>query len=302
MNDSPKREIALIDVQIVAGKRIDVLNECLTRVLDQKEFVRHIFIANNTGLSLNINNPLITVLDNEHPLSFECNHNRLALLGDSEYLLFLDDDAFIFPGCVNTLFCRIKDDPSILLVSGVNNQIYRPVNPDIEVPKVARIEDFLLSEIVFAELSQKLLAEKRHIWQERIFSPGSLIMTRRETWLYRYGGWDEGYQNWNEEIDYVLWGYENGLKTLQTNSVWYFHCMSTSRSSERLLGDIFNSSVHFLEKFTEERLDVIRESLHRFNPDLVGQLEGLVGFNRHCSCRDNVATSDYYLKIMKHLN
>jgi DNA polymerase III epsilon subunit-like protein len=69
-----------------------------------------------------------------------------------------------------------------------------------------------------------------------------------------------------------------------------------------LLGDILNSSVHFLEKFTEERFAVIRSSLQRINPDLVSQLEGFVEFNRHCSLPDNVTTSDYYVKIMGHLS
>jgi GT2 family glycosyltransferase len=291
----------MIDVQIVAGKRLDVLNECLKRVLAQKEFVRHIYVANNTGEPLNVNHPFVTISENEKPLTFECNHNRLSLLGEAEYLLFLDDDAFIFPGCIEILLFRIKDDPSILLVSGVNNQLYRPMNADMEVPKVARIEEFHDREVFYTELSLKLLTEKREVWYERVFTPGSLILTRRQTWQHRYGGWDEGYQNWNEEIDYVLWGYEHGFTTLFTPGVWYFHCLSTSRSSERLLGDILNSSLHFHEKFNNARLAAIRSVLQRLNPDLLSQLEGVVEFNRYCSFRDNVAASDYYIKIIKHL-
>ena len=292
----------MIDVQIIAGKRLDVLNECLKRVLAQKDFINQIFVANNTGEPLDIKHPLITISDNEKPLTFESNHNLLSLRGDAEYVLFLDDDAFIYPGCIETLLLRIMNDPSILLVSGVNNQIYRPVNTDMEIPKVARIEDFLAREAFYMELSMNLLAEKRDVWYERVFTPGSLILTRRNTWQHLYGGWDEGYQNWNEEVDFVLWGYENGLKTLFTPGVWYFHCLSSSRQSERLLGDIHSSSLRFLEKFKDERLVAIRKSLYKVNPDLVAQLDGIIGFNRQCSCPEQVAASDYYVKIMRHLS
>jgi len=292
----------VIDVQIVAGKRHDVLQECLGRLMSQDGHVRHIYIANNTGSPLDIPNPLVTVVNNRHPLTFEQNHNALARLGDADYILFIDDDAFIFPGCLETLFRKLSAERDALQVSGVNNQTLRLEHPVREIPKVAKLDEFRAMSSLLEELSRIQLDREAGIWNTRIFSPGSLVLTRRETWMNAYGGWDERYANWNEEVDYILWGYEHGFKTLVTPSVWYFHCLSTSRAGDQLLGNILSGSRHFLDKFPPERLSALRERLSRMGGSLAADLDGFAGFNRYCSVAENVRASDYYSKILKYLD
>lgn len=289
-----------IDVQIVAGRCPELLQESLGRVLQAGEIVHHVFIANNTGQTVTLHHPKVTVVDNESPLSFEENHNRLARLGESDYILFLDDDAFIFPGAVQMLLDKLKGDQSILLAGGTNNQTWQS-NGQHNIPKVASRDYFLENSDLLAEISASQFRTYGTRADARLFCPGNLMLTRRDAWQNQYGGWDERYHNWNEEVDYILWGYERNMKTVVMPGLWFFHGMSSSRRKSQLLENIVVSSLHLLRRFPQNRLTTIIENITLINEQLPQQLEGLLAFNRRCQSREFVVSSDYYTKIMPHL-
>lgn len=291
----------MIDVQIVAGKYPELFMESLTRVLMSDSIIKHVYVANNTGQQLNVDHDKVTVLENKRSYTFEENHNRLAELGSSEYILFLDDDAFVFPGSVDMMIEVIKADPGILLVGGVNNQTWQYTGKE-DVPKVGSLRYFLENENDLMEIAHTQREKFGSQTDIRLFCPGNLMLTRRDVWQKQYGGWDETYRNWNEEIDYIFWGYERGLQTVVLPGVWFFHCMSSSRLRSQLLDNIVESSCHLLKKFTDKRITAINKNLETRNKQLIAQLAHFLEFNQNCKNHNFVVSSSYYTKILPHLS
>ena len=264
----------MIDVQIVAGKHPEVVTTCLERLLDQRELVSRVLVANQTGASLPRYDPIVTVTDVPQPRTFEANHNALASQGDSEFILFLDDDAFIFPGALSSVVAKAKADPTILCASGTNNQTFRPPGPNL--PMFTSLDAFLRDEENYRAYAKRRLTEFRDDWYTRVFCPGCFMLTRREHWQGSYGGWDESYVNWQEEVDYVLWGYERGLRTLISPGVFYVHLGSSSRSLSRVADSIAVSSRHFLTKFPADRLTAIQKRMRKIDLSLLDQLKVII--------------------------
>lgn len=291
----------MIDVQIVAGRLPELLQESLKRILAVPRLIAHVYIANNTGMQLELQrSDKITVIDNCAPKTFEQNHNMLAEIGSSDYILFLDDDAFIFPGNVEMLFDAVHSDKSILLAGGVNNQTWSRSNQGI-IPKVANLEYFRANAVELETVSKEAAVNFNNQKELRLFCPGNFMVTRREYWQVEYGGWDELYKNWNEEIDYILWGYERGLKTVVMPGAWFFHCMSSSRKRKQLLANVIDSSLNLLNKFPSDRKGRISKELEIIDVRLVQQMEEFFNFNSKCQFADFVAESNYYQKISPYL-
>ncbi|GJQ50841.1 MAG: hypothetical protein HKUEN01_32270 [Candidatus Kuenenia stuttgartiensis] len=147
------------------------------------------------------------------------------------------------------------------------------------------------------ELSHTHATKYNNQWYERIFCPGNLLVTRRDDWQKRYGGWDTEYKNWNDEIYYILWGYENRKKTLITPSVFFVHLGSSSRTSSQLLNNMIDSSSHLIKKFPEERVLKIKKIMAYFTPELIDQLESFLRSNSRNVDEKDIKGTDYY-KLM----
>ena len=266
----------MIDVQIVAGRRPELLAECLRRVLDQADAVDQIFVANNTGSHLEAVD--VTVVDLPAQ-TFEQNHNQLSKLGQSPFILFLDDDAFLFEGAIDTLLGKLRDDRGVAAVGGVNNQTF----PVEAAPSIGSLDDFLAREPACARIASQLRSAQAGVWAPRIFLPGNCLLVRRKVWQREFGGWDEGFRNWNEEVDFTAWCFERGYRALCTPSVWFYHCQGQSRTRAGLRDDMVTSSRRFVEKWPAERISRLTDLLRRQGEHrLVAELRILVENNvRH---------------------
>lgn len=285
----------MIDVQIVAGKRHNVLAEALYRVLAEGgELISKVFVANNTDKPININHEKVKVVDNEKPLTFEQNHNKLSKLGKSPYILFVDDDAFIFEGAIKTVFEKIKDDPTLAAVGGVNNQTLPTTYAGQPVPTLGSLANFKSNEEMYARISRDVATRYKGEWNTRIFCPGNFLLVPRSIWQDQYGGWDENYENWNEEVDYILWGYLNGYKTLVTPSVYFYHCQATSRTANQLLDNMVRSADYFRNKWHKASIMQLKAKMRKIDPDLVKQLDSIIQSNETTADREAVKGTHYW--------
>jgi hypothetical protein len=276
----------MIDVQIVAGKDPRYAREATRRVLDQDAAVDQIFILNQTGHPLTFPDERVTVVDQSEKASFEVNHNRLAKFGTNPFILFLDDDAFLFPQAISKLMQAISERKSVTVVGALNNQSNPRTPSGKSLPTATDLQEFQRREEEFALVA----GSYPDALVPRIFLPGNCLLVRRRVWQKEYGGWDEGYQNWDEEVDFILWCRERGYESLLHAGVWFFHCHGRSRSREQLLANIVQSSGHFLSKWPPERLRQIVQG----NPMLGQEIEQIFTLNRTNANESLAEVTDYY--------
>lgn len=277
----------MIDVQIVAGKKSDVLAECLRRVLDQSDSIQEVFVGNRTGEPLDFEGATEVTLQAG---TFEQNHNRLAAMGSSPFVLFLDDDAFLFEGAIETLLAKIQSDKAVAAVGGVNNQTF----PVEAAPMIGSLEDFHARAPACSAVASHLLRAQTDVWALRIFLPGNCLLVRRRVWQREYGGWDEQYRNWNEEVDFTAWCFERGYRALCTPSVWFYHCQGQSRTRTGLREDIVASAIRFAEKWPQDRVAALAKQLQRQGDHrLLAELRILVENNARHQNLELVETSEY---------
>lgn len=285
----------MIDVQMVAGKRPEVLHEALHRLQTQSEAVSRILVANNTGSPLDINGEDLEIVDNEVPLTFEQNHNRLAALGSSPFILFLDDDSFLFDGAIDVLLNHIQAYRDVAVLGGMNNQSYPLRYQDRAIPTIGNLDDFRKHEADYETVARGLKENHRDQWFPRIFLPGNLLLVRRKVWQREYGGWDEAYRNWNEEVDFIAWCWQRGYRALATPSVWFYHCQGQSRTTQSLFDDILASSQHFVAKWSSEQLSALRDLFMRQGlQPLVEELDHLVRSNAQNSTESGLRANPYF--------
>lgn len=275
----------MIDVQIVAGKRPELVAECVSRI-SSCEWIAEIFVADNLGLGFSLDE--VTLVRNETPLTFEENHNRLAARGKSPFILFLDDDSFLFEGALDTLYSVISRQPRVAAVGTLNNQTFPTSFGGKPTPQFGSLGDFKAREGQYAQIASALLKQKGEQTDDRLYMPGNCLLVRRKVWQREYGGWDEAYRNWNEEVDFLMWCREREYETKCALGVWLFHCQAQSRSRDQLRENMVVSARHWLEKWPEARLRAL---------GLIPELQALLELNRRNSNPAEVEASAYYRLI-----
>lgn len=284
----------MIDVQIVAGKNPALIEECLDRIYSVEGSQ---FVANRTGDRLVVN---AQVVDVDPSATFEQNHNQLARRGRCAFILFLDDDAFLFPGAVDEMLGVLQANPSVAAVGALNNQTFPTAFGGKPTPSYASFEQFLASQKNYEKIAAELLVRQAGRSAPRLFLPGNCLLVRRKVWQREYGGWDEGFRNWNEEVDFLAWCWERGYETRVAMGVWFFHCQAQSRTRSGLLEDIVASSKHFLEKWPQERVSRLTANLAAV-PPVRDELMALASLNRQNALEANVEVGSYYRAIAPHL-
>lgn len=281
----------MLDVQIVSGRDPAFAVEAIRRIREQDESVARILLAVNHGEAIEADAD--ELVRNEIPLSFEQNHNHLAKLGDSPYILFLDDDAFLFEGAIDGLLGIISANKSFAAVGAANNQVAGATYQGRALPSSASFEEFLALEPKAKAVSKGMFQRFETQAGPKIFLPGCCLLVRRKAWEREYGGWDEEYRNWNEEVDFNLWCNERGYQTLYSPGTWIFHCHGRSRSPEMLLDNIVHSARHFRDKWPKERLN--RLAIQR--PHLQAEIKALFELNERNSDPDVVRSWEYFRRM-----
>lgn len=278
----------MIDVQIVSGKDPAFVREAIRRVAAQDAQAAEIYVALNHELPYEDED--VQLVRNETLLTFEENHNKLARLGKSPFILFLDDDAFLFEGALEQMLTKMQEDRSVAAVGAFNNQTTRMAFEGRTLPSSATLEEFTKLEQAAEGVARTMRSKFSTQSVPRIFLPGNCLLVRRKVWQKEYGGWDEQYRNWNEEVDFLLWCNERGYRTVAANGVWVFHCHGRSRSAESLLANIVHSAGHFRDKWPKEKLGRLAAQ----NPALREEINALFNLNEQNSDPTRAAASEYF--------
>jgi len=276
----------LIDVQIVSGRDPAYISEAIGRV-EEQDVDFNLYVALNHELPFEHGDA--EVVRNGLPLSFEENHNRLAARGSSPYILFLDDDAFLFPGALERMV-RLMEDRRVAAVGALNNQTMPMAVHGRRLPGFASLEEFRAVEADAAKVASIVGERFEGQSAERVFLPGNCLLVRRKVWQREHGGWDEGFRNWNEEVDFLLWCRERGYGTVCATDVWFFHCQGRSRSAEGLLANMVDGARHFNAKWPRERLNRLAVN----EPGLRSEINELFNLNQSNADEAKVRASAYY--------
>lgn len=262
----------VVDVQIVSGRDPAYAVEAIGRVRAQDP-ASNIFVAVNHRKGFpDLDLP---VQFNDEPLTFEENHNRLAMLGTNPFILFLDDDAFIFEGALETMLHRIQANRSVASIGAMNNQTSPVAHESIPIPSRSDLGQFKQMEPRVSRVATTFATKWGGQFKPRLFLPGNCLLVRRRVWQKEYGGWDENYRNWNEEVDFHLWCAERGYATEASLGTWVFHCHGASRDPQGLLQNIVASAQQFRDKWPKERL----ARLAALRPDLRAEINALFELN-----------------------
>ena len=114
------------------------LNKCIKSVIDQKHNKTEIILIEDcsTDSSLKVcnsfkNNPLVNIIRHKKNLGVSISRNDGILAAKGEYILFLDSDDWLYPGCLRNIEKLIIKKPKTEVIIGRYNSDGYPFNNEI---------------------------------------------------------------------------------------------------------------------------------------------------------------------------
>ena len=114
------------------------LNKCIKSVIDQKHNKTEIILIEDcsTDSSLKVcnsfkNNPLVNIIRHKKNLGVSISRNDGILAAKGEYILFLDSDDWLYPGCLRNIEKLIIKKPKTEVIIGRYNSDGFPFNNEI---------------------------------------------------------------------------------------------------------------------------------------------------------------------------
>ena len=114
------------------------LNKCIKSVIDQKNNKTEIILIDDcsTDDSLKVcnsfkNNPLVNIIHHKNNLGVSISRNDGILAAKGEYILFLDSDDWLYPGCLRNIEKLIIKNPKNEVIIGRYNSDGFPFNNEI---------------------------------------------------------------------------------------------------------------------------------------------------------------------------
>ena len=114
------------------------LNKCIKSVIDQKHNKTEIILIEDcsTDSSLKVcnsfkNNPLVNIIRHKKNLGVSISRNDGILAAKGEYILFLDSDDWLYPGCLRNIEKLIIKKPKTEVIIGRFNSDGFPFNNEI---------------------------------------------------------------------------------------------------------------------------------------------------------------------------
>ena len=130
--------MALFSVIIPVYNTEKYLNKCIKSVTDQKHNKTEIILIEDcsTDSSLKVcnsfkNNPLVNIIRHKKNLGVSISRNDGILAAKGEYILFLDSDDWLYPGCLRNIEKLIIKKPKTEVIIGRYNSDGFPFNNKI---------------------------------------------------------------------------------------------------------------------------------------------------------------------------
>ena len=213
----PTNETPLVSIVIPVHNQLQFTQQCLDSIENNTEPGRYEVIVVNdastddTGEFLRLwsgSRPWLRGVTNSENLGFagSCNHG--AVQATSKYLLFLNNDTVVTPGWLSPLVETLEDHPDIGIVAP------KLVFPDGTIQHCGKVwGEWQLPRSNPDHIYYRELGDAPHVNRSRDFQllTGACLLLRREE-FFRYGPFDEQYENGWEDDDLCYAYREQGLR------------------------------------------------------------------------------------------
>ena len=214
-----------LSIIIISNNRINDLRRCLKSVFNQNFLDFEVIVLNNgskvpgySDLQNNFKDNFI-YLENNHNVGASIARNQAVQKSNSDYILFLDDDAQLLEK--NTLeksINIIENDPTIGQLGGVQQNNKGKINT---FASIIGWDGFLDRKKSSLDFEGQFKAKGLHI-------PTSYCLMRRKLFL-EIGGFDPVYYFYDEDVDLSMRVKEKGYELIVVRDIVYQHVSGSSK-------------------------------------------------------------------------
>jgi len=238
-----------VDIVVVSYNTRDILASCLRSIAATCRHSRHIrtIVVDNASTDGSADMvrrvaPRALVLELERNFGFGTANNKGIAAGGAPYILFLNSDAELTPGAVETLEKYLDDRPDCIAVGP------RLVHPDGSFhPSCRRFRSVLRNfwntsgfQVKFPRLFPSLhdwLREDEHVTGRRVPMISGACMMIRRAYLDSIGGFDENVFLYEEEMDIFLPARRRRMKVCFCGEATVIHHHGASTGGTSQLSD-----------------------------------------------------------------
>ena len=227
-----KQDAPLVSVMIVAYQAREVIDDCLRSIMqsDTEASIEVLLIDNGTDGTGNLvaeNYPAVKIVPTRGNIGFGAGNNAIAEFAKGKYLLLLNPDTIVEPGAIDALlsFARERDDA--LAWGG----LIKTPNGTPDVSNFLRLPT--LEQLLYAALGLERLYTRKNAPDdanaERTVEAlcGAFFMIRLLDYR-RFGGFDESFFLYSEEMDLFARIANEGGTVLTTPASGIVHLIGTS--------------------------------------------------------------------------
>lgn len=237
-----------ISIVIVSWNVVDLLKENLSKLFALPcERTFEVFVVDNgstdgTPAMVRESFPQVTIIQNDYGSGFAHANNQAFRLVNGKVILMLNPDMLVDEGALEATFDRLMSDPTMgVLGIRLNDEQGKPINSVRRWPtflsqlaillKVSKLFPKLLDHYHYADFDY---TKTQDVPQVR----GSFFAFRRDV-LEKFGGLDERFFIWFEEVDFCRQVIAAGMRVVYVADV----------SAHDLVGRGFAKMKHFEKQY-----------------------------------------------------
>jgi N-acetylglucosaminyl-diphospho-decaprenol L-rhamnosyltransferase len=229
-----------VQVVIVSYESCEALLACLASLARHVRLPLEVTVVDNASRdgsaeAVRTRHPAAQLLVNSRNEGFAAACNRGWRAGHADFVLFLNPDAEVTPGAVETLAACLLARPEIAVVGpltrGGDGSIQVSTGPDL-TPWTELAQRRLVKGVERRDPALLAEAERRHAREhEPAWVSGACLMARRQS-LVAVGGFDEGFFLYEEDADLCRRVRASGARVLFTPAAEIHHRLGVSMARE----------------------------------------------------------------------
>ena len=247
--DFPRADPPEVSIVVVTYNQVDYTYECLAGLLAHADVPYELIVVDNASSdgTLRLLERLrnVTVLPNATNVGFGKACNQAAERARGEYVLFLNNDATIAPGCLSALLDAARSDPRVGAVGG------KLVWPDGRLQEAGAIVWDDGTAEGYGRGSDPTAAEFSYR-REVDFCSGALLLVRRALFAAE-GGFDDRFAPaYYEDADLCMGIRRRGHRVVYEPRATARHHEHGSSSTEEARTLIVGNHAQFVEKWRDD--------------------------------------------------
>ncbi len=240
-SENARNAVTTIDVVVVHYHTAALLAECVAtvhRILAGSGLIANVIVVDNGSSPQDqdlLGNLDAAVISPSHNLGYAGGVNCGAEAGTAEYLMIMNADVLILPGCLEHLVTELRAG-----AAAAGPTLFWDRACSFLLPPTEPVERLYILERTLAQLSMAASRHarakwRRHAWRHwqapstirSVNLSGALLAIRRDAWQ-QTGGFDLGFKLYFEEIDWLLRVNREGVSTVFVPSAKAVHVYNQS--------------------------------------------------------------------------